>query len=62
LLLKASPDSRQIQRFQLADLPEGYAYRDLLLHGQYLLASWEQPSFTEVGAAGIFLEKFPFFP
>ena len=62
LLLKASPDSRQIQRFRLAVLPEGYAYRDLLLHGQYLLASWEQPSFTEVGAAGIFLEKFPFFP
>lgn len=62
LLLKASPGSRQIQRFRLADLPEGYAYRDLLLHGQYLLASWEQPSFTEVGAAGIFLEKFPFFP
>ena len=62
LLLKASPDSRQIQRFRLAVLPEGYAYRDLLLHGQYLLASWEQASFTEVGAAGIFLEKFPFFP
>lgn len=62
LLLKASPGSRQIQRFRLTVLPDGYAYRDLLLHGQYLLASWEQPSFTEVGAAGFFLEKFPFFP
>jgi len=62
LLLKASPDSRRIQRFRLAVLPEGYTYRELLLHGQYLLASWEQTSFTEVGAAGIFLEKFPFFP
>ena len=62
LLLKASPGSRQIQRFRLTVLPEGYAYRDLLIHGQYLLATWEQVSFTDVGAAGIFLEKLPFFP
>lgn len=62
LLLKASAGSRQIQRFRLTVLPEGFAYRDLLVHGQHLLASWEQRSFTGVGAAGIFLEKFPFFP
>jgi len=62
LLLKASPGSRQIQRFRLTVLPERFAYRDLLIHGQYLPATWEQVSFTDVGAAGIFLEKLPFCP
>ena len=54
LLLQGSSGSRQIRRFQLPSLPEGCFYTDLLLHGSYLLAGWEQTAFTDVGAAGIF--------
>jgi hypothetical protein len=62
LLLEASAGSRQIQRLRLPPLPRDHVYRDLLLHGQYLLASWEQAAFTEVGRAGIFFTTLPLIP
>ncbi len=62
LLLAAVEGSGRIHRFRLPSLPEDYVYCNLLLHGEHLLAGWEQTSFTDVGAAGIFVEKFSLFP
>jgi len=62
LLLQGSSGSRQIQRFRLPPLPEGFVYTDLLLHERNLVAGWEQTAFTQVGAAGIFFATIAFFP
>jgi hypothetical protein len=53
-LLHGSPSSRKVRRLPLPPLPEGYVYRQLMLHDDTLLASWEQNAFTDVGAAGFF--------
>lgn len=62
ILLAVEDDTPRIERYRLSPLPEKTFYRDFLLMGEYLLASWEQPAFTDVAAAGIFIEKMPFFP
>jgi hypothetical protein len=62
LLLAAAEGSGRVHRFRLPSLPEDCVYCNLLLHGEYLLAGWEQTSFTDVGAAGIFVEKYSLFP
>jgi hypothetical protein len=62
LLLQGSSGSRQIRRFRLPPLPEGYVYTGLLLHERNLVAGWEQTAFTQVGAAGIFFATIAFFP
>ncbi|UCF99794.1 MAG: hypothetical protein JSV89_09705 [Spirochaetaceae bacterium] len=62
LLLQASSGSRQVRRLRLPALPEHFLYRDLLLNGPYMFASWEQTAFTDVGAAGIFFTTFPLIP
>jgi hypothetical protein len=46
------------RRHRLPPAPGGGRYGELLLLGDTLLATWEQDSFTEVGAAGIFLCEF----
>jgi hypothetical protein len=61
-LLHASSESRQIRHSLLPSLPEGFEYRELLLHGTRLVASWEQNAFTKVGSAGIFITEFRLIP
>lgn len=62
LLLQAAAGSRRIQRLRLPPLPRDCIYRDLFLHGQYLVAGWEQEAFTAVGEAGIFFAVLPLIP
>ena len=62
LLLQGSSGSRQIRRLRLPPLPEGCVYTDLLLHGTYLIAAWEQTAFVDVGAAGIFFTTIALIP
>jgi hypothetical protein len=59
LLLSLASGGGEIQGIRLPALPEGFVYGDFLLHGEHLVAGWEQPVFTEVGAAGIFLGLLP---
>jgi hypothetical protein len=54
--------SRRLGELQLPALPPRHRYCALLVAGETLLATWEQPAFTEVGPAGIFLKKVPNFP
>lgn len=63
LLLRAGPQgSGGPPPLRLAPLPSGHRYGMLLLCGDSLLVTWEQPLFTEVGSAGIFLRRLPDFP
>jgi hypothetical protein len=54
LLLESSAGTRQLLRFSLPPLPGDHVYTELLLQGRNLVAAWEQASFTDVGASGIF--------
>jgi hypothetical protein len=58
LLLQSSAGTSQLRRFRLPPLPDDHVYTVLFLHGQNLVAGWEQTAFTEVGAAGIFFAVF----
>jgi len=70
LLLRArEPDapvgaarSDSLPELSLPPLPTGHHYGALLVCEATVLAAWEQPLFTEVGSAGIFLRKVPDFP
>jgi hypothetical protein len=53
---------RALGALHLPSLPPGHRYCALLVAGEHLLATWEEPAFTEVGSAGIFLRKVPNFP
>ena len=57
LLLESVSGSRQARLFRMPALPAGHVYRDLFLHDKYLVAGWEQPEFTEIGAAGFFFDR-----
>jgi hypothetical protein len=61
-LLQGSIGNRQLRRTRLPYLPANYVYMDLLLHGQTVVAGWEQTTFTEVGASGIFLTEVGLIP
>ena len=67
LLLRAgqrgeSAAAEALPALRLPPLPSGHRYGLLLLCADSLLATWEQPLFTEVGSAGIFLRSIPDFP
>jgi len=62
LLLQSSAGTRQLRRYRLPPLPADHPYTQLLVHGQKLIAGWEQTAFTEVGAAGIFFANLALIP
>jgi hypothetical protein len=62
LLLQSSSATRELRRFRLPALPADHGYTQLLLHGQNLIAGWEQTAFTEVRASGIFSTDAGFIP
>jgi hypothetical protein len=52
--LRASSDGRSVAR-ALPALPESCRYTDILLKGKFLIVSWEETAFTDVGCAGLLL-------
>ena len=43
----------------LPALPRGFRYTDIVKSGSFLVASWEESRFTDVGRAGILLLRLP---
>jgi hypothetical protein len=59
---RAGETTAALPGLRLPTLPSGHRYGVLLLCAESLLATWEQPLFTEVGSAGIFLRRLADFP
>ncbi|MBA7698201.1 hypothetical protein ES703_106876 [subsurface metagenome] len=54
-ILKSGNRGEKLKSFQLPPLPENYHYFDLLIDNENFILSWEDASFTQVGAAGILI-------